>query len=172
MFRSFLHRFAALTLAAGLFTSTASAADLLLCVVDAEDAINQTAEGKAAQDQLEKMYAAKQADLEKLQKDLERQFKDYEGRRMILSDQAKQETERELMEKQQRFQAMVYQSEQDMQQTYMQLLGKMEEKLLKAAERLGQKKGCSVVLQKAAVIFAGPIVTDLTAELVSEYDGN
>ncbi len=39
-----------------------------------------------------------------------------------------------------------------------------------AAEQLGAKKGCTVLLQKAAVMFVGEGVIDLTAPLIAEYD--
>jgi outer membrane protein len=161
---------ALVTMAAVLGISTPARADLKICVVDAEKAINETAEGKAAQTRLESMYATKQAEIEKKGKDLEREFQDYEARQMILSEDARRATEASLLQKRQDFQAMVYQAEQEMQSTYMSLLSGMEEKLMTVAQSLGASKGCSVVLQKAAVVYIGSGVTDLTGDLVREYD--
>ncbi|HMV67239.1 MAG TPA: OmpH family outer membrane protein [Myxococcota bacterium] len=150
--------------------SAPARADLKICVVDAEQAINETVEGKAAQTRLESMYATKQAEIEKKGKDLEREFQDYEARQMILSEDARRTTEATLLQKRQDFQAMVYQAEQEMQSTYMSLLSGMEEKLMTVAQSLGASKGCTVVLQKAAVVYVGSGVTDLTTDLVRAYD--
>lgn len=145
-------------------------AETKICVVDAEAAMNGTAEGKAAQRRLETMYSDKQTEIDEKGKSLEKEFQDYEARKMILSDEARATEEQALWEKRQSFQAMVMQAEQEMQQTYMGLLAELEEKLLKVAEELGAQKGCSVLLQKAAVIYVGDGVTDLTDDLVKTYD--
>jgi outer membrane protein len=158
-------------LALGLLAgSNAHAADLKICVVDAQTALNETAEGKAAQTRLESMFAAKKAELDKMQTDLQKEMTDYESRKMILSDTARQTTEKGLLEKQQKFQALVMQSEQDMQQQYMTLLSGMEDKLMKTAEALGAKSGCTILFPKEATIYAGPGVVDLTAQIIKDLD--
>lgn len=164
--------FAALIAATALSASTAHAADIKLCVLDAQSALNETKEGKAAQKRLETLFASKQTELENMQKELQKQFEDYEQRKLILSDSAKQEQERTLMEKQQKLQMSAMQAEQEMQQTYMQLLSGMEEKLLSVAEALGAKKGCTLLVPKEATIYVGPGVVDLTSEVIVSLDGN
>ena len=158
------------TLLAALLFAGAAHAETKICVVDAETAINETTEGKAAQSKLEGMYSSKQAELKKLQEGFEREITDYDSRKPILSDAARQAEEERLMKKQQELQMKVMQAEQEMQQTYMELLAGMEAKLIKTAEKLGADKGCSVLLQRAAVIYMGAGVTDLTNDLVKAYD--
>lgn len=159
------------TLLAGLLLAGVAHAETKICVVDAETAINETTEGKQAQSKLEGMYSSKQTELKKLQEDFEREVTDYDSRKPILSDAARQTEEERLMKKQQELQMKVMQAEQEMQQTYMELLAGMEAKLIKAAEKLGADKGCTVLLQRAAVIYMGSGVVDLTSDLVKAYDG-
>ncbi len=119
-----IHRSAMLL---GLFlASQASAAEVKICVVDAERAINETSEGKDAQAKLETMYSSKQTELERMQKDFEQEVKDFESRIPILSESAAAEQEQVLLQKRQELQMRVVQAEQEMQQTYMALLGGME----------------------------------------------
>lgn len=164
-----MNRFLAPLLALAL-PSVAAAADVKICVIDAQTALNETSEGKAAQTHLESTFSAKKAELDKLQADLQRELTDYESRKMILSDSAREAQEKALMEKQQKFQQLVMQSEQDMQQQYQSLLAGMEEKLMKAAEALGAKSGCTVLLPKEATIYAGPAVSDLTQQIIKDLD--
>jgi Skp family chaperone for outer membrane proteins len=153
-----------------LASSTAWSADLKICVVDPEEAINQTVEGKGAQTKLETMFASREAEIEKKKKALEKEFQDYEARQAILSDEARRAAEEGLLAKREELQAFVYQAEQEMQSTYMSLLQGMEEKLMSVAQGLGAGKGCTILLNKAAVVYQGAGVTDLTADLVKAYD--
>lgn len=165
-----IRHFASLALALALSIPTASAADMKICVVSAEEALNATTEGKNAQSKLEKEHANRQAEIEGMQKTLEQEFKDYESRKLILSESARAEVEQGLMAKQQQFQQLVMQSEQGMQQLYMQLLSEMEGKLLAVAQTLGETAGCTLLLQREAVIFSGDSVVDLTAQLAEAYN--
>jgi Skp family chaperone for outer membrane proteins len=157
-------------LATLLYAGSASAADIKICMVDADEAINQTQEGKSVQASLEGMYAAKQTELEKAQKAFEAEVRDYESRRAILSEAARAEQEQSLMEKQQELQMKVLQAEQEMQQELQRNLMGMEEKLTKVAETLGAEKGCTMLLLKGAMVYASPDVVDLTSDLVKAYD--
>ena len=147
-------------------------ADAKLCVIDSNDAINETDEGRSAQSKLETMYASKQAEIERQQAALEKEFADYEARKMILSEAARAEQEKALMAKQEAFQRMVAQSEQEMQSTYNDLLQGMSEKLLRLAPVVGVRKGCSIILDKSAAVYVGPDVLDLTRDVIAELDRN
>lgn len=165
-----IRRFLPALVASMALSTGAMAADIKLCVIDAQGALNGTNDGKAAQANLESKFAAKQAEIEKIQKGLEKEFQDYEQRKMILSDSARGEQERGLLEKRQQFQAMVMQAEQEMQQTYAELLSSMEEKLMKAASALGAKSGCTVLMPKEATVYVAPTVTDLTQQLILDLN--
>jgi Skp family chaperone for outer membrane proteins len=159
-----------LVLALGLFASTSAFAEPKLCVADAESAINDTEEGKAAQKKLEGMYATKQADLERRQKALEAEFADYQSRALILSDDARAAAEQALMQKQDELQRAAMQAESDMQNTYAGLLDTLEGKLMAVASSVAASKGCGILMNKAAVLYVGSGVTDITSDIIREYD--
>ena len=146
------------------------AADIKICVVDAEGAINATEEGKAAQAQLKAAYAEKEAEIEKMHNSLQRELEDYQQRRMILSDEMRAQEEQQLAVKNQEYQMALGQAEAEMQQTYMGLLEGLQGKLLEVASTLGARSGCTLLLQKGAAIYVDSSVVDLTDALVKEYD--
>lgn len=156
--------------AASLLSAGVAHAESTICRVDAEQALNETAEGKAAQKRLEGMYAAKQEELAKMQGDLEKAIQSFESSKMILSDDARRAKEQELVEKQRELQAKVVGAEQEMQQTYGNLLGGMEAKLYGVAETVGKAQGCTVVMQKAAVLWSGPAAKDVTSAIIAALD--
>lgn len=167
MFRTFP---VALLTAVSLGVALPQTAHATICVVDAEEALNNTTEGKAAQKRLEAMYSAKQDELEKMQADLLKALESFESSKMILSDAARATKEEELRKQQLGLQQKVMGAEQEMQETYQQLLGGMEEKMLKAAEAVGAKRTCTVVLQKAAVLYAGKDAVDITKDIIAALD--
>jgi Skp family chaperone for outer membrane proteins len=158
------------TLSLLLFTATASAADVKICVIDAEAAITNTKEGKAALQGLQTAAAAKEAELTKMQEQYQLELQDYEQRKLILSQDARAQEEAGLMDKGRQLEAFYGQAQMEMQQASMDVLGGLQEKLLQVASTLGARKGCTVLLQQAAAIYVDSSVENLTQTLVTDYD--
>jgi Skp family chaperone for outer membrane proteins len=148
----------------------AAHAEVKLCVIDAQTALNETAEGKSARSKLESTFSAKQAQLQQMGKDLEKQFADYEARKMILSESARKDQETLLLTKQQELQGKMMEAEQEMQEMYANLLSGMEEKLFRSAAAIAATKACTVLLPKEATIYVQPGVADLTQDVIKDLD--
>ncbi|MCB9686978.1 MAG: OmpH family outer membrane protein [Alphaproteobacteria bacterium] len=141
-----------------------------ICVVDFQTAVTETQEGKAAQTRIDTMYATRKGELERMQADLEKAIKDYQGRAMILSADAKAQEEQKLGLQQQTFERTYMQYQQEMQQTYGALLGDLDEKMRTIAKDVGASQGCSVVLDSAVIVYASNEVGDVTDVLVQRYN--
>ena len=141
-----------------------------LCFVDFQKAVTDTQEGQSAQKKIDQMYSTRKGELERMQAELEKAIQDYQGRALILSNEAKAAEEQKLGLQEQTFQRTYMQYQQEMQQTYAGLLGDLDEKMKATATAVGKEQGCSIVLDKAVVVFAGTDVADVTATLVSKYN--
>ena len=141
-----------------------------VAVVDFQRAVQETTEGKAAQSKLDTMYSTRKAEIDKLRADFEQQLKDYQARQMILSDDAKAQTERDLAAKQQRFEGLYSQYQQEMQQTYMSLLSDLDEKMRALTEKIAKEKTYDLVVDRAAVVYAGGETIDMTDDLIKRYN--
>ncbi len=141
-----------------------------ICVVDFQQAVTDTQEGKSAQTRIDSMYATRKGELERMQADLEKAIKDYQGRAMILSPEARQQEEQKLGLQQQTFERTYMQYQQEMQQTYGTLLGDLDEKMRTIASTVGQEQTCAVVLDAAVVVVHGTEVADITRPLVDKYN--
>lgn len=139
-------------------------------VVDFERAVNETDEGKAAQERLDTMYATRKTEIERMRDELMKEMEDYEARAMILSDDARAETERRLVEKQQTFEGTYMKYQTEMQQTYMALLQDMDTKMRAMTEKIAAAEGYDLVLDKAAVVYFGGETVDLTDTLITKYN--
>ena len=141
-----------------------------IAVVDFQRAVNETNEGKAAQKKLDTMYASKKSEIEALQVQLETAVKDYQARQMILSEEARQTTERELMQRQQQFEMTYQQYQSEMQQNYYGMLQDLDTKMRALTEIIAKEKAYDVVLDKGAVVYVGSGAVDLTNVLIQRYN--
>lgn len=141
-----------------------------LCVVDFQSAITQTNEGKSAQRKLDGMTASRKAELERKQGSFEAAVKDYEKRAPTLSETARRQEEQKLMAQQAQLNQSIASAEAEMQQTYLGLLGDLDKKLREIMAGVGSSSGCTVVLDRAAVVYSASSVRDVTSTLVSAYN--
>lgn len=151
-------------------SSAALAQDCDVAIVDFERAVTETQEGQAAQQRLDTMYSSKKAEIDQMRADLESDLADYQSRALILSEEARADTEQALMEKQQRFESTYMQYQQEMQQTYFTLLQDLDSKMRAMTGEIAKERGCTVVVDRAVVVYAGPKATDLTNILIQRYD--
>ena len=162
MFRTFFF-FLALMLAMPSWATT-------LAIVDFERAVNETTEGKAAQARLDTMLSSRRGELERLQRDYQKMVEDYQARALILSESARADAEREVLRKQQELATKSMQYEQEIQQTYLTLLSDLDEKMRTLTTEIAAEKGYDVVLNKAATVYAGPKLIDMTDDLIKRYN--
>lgn len=143
---------------------------ITVAIVDFERAVNETTEGKAAQSRLDTMYSSRKAEIDTMRSDFEKLADDFQARALILSDAARADAEKELIRKQQAFEMKYMQYQQEMQQTYLTLLSDLDEKMRALTERIAKEKGYDLVVDKAASVYAGGQVIDMTPDLISRYN--
>ncbi len=139
-------------------------------VVDFQRAVMETTEGKAAQERLDSMYSTRKAEIDKLRKQLEKELEDYQSKALILSEDSREATEKDLMAKQQKFETLYGQYQTEMQQTYYTLLSDLDEKMRLLTEKIAKEKAYDVVLDRAAVVYTGGETVDMTDELIKRYN--
>ncbi|MEN0068429.1 MAG: OmpH family outer membrane protein [Myxococcota bacterium] len=155
---------------AALLLASAPAFAAKLCVVDFQTAVAETTEGKAAQKRLDGMYASKRGELERMQTELQKGINDLQSRRAILSADALAKEEQALGMKQAQFEQTYLQYQEEFQRTYMSMLGDLDSKMRAIAGETAKSSGCSIVLDKAAVVFQASDVTDISSALVARYN--
>lgn len=141
-----------------------------IAVVDFERAVNETEEGKAAQERLDTMYSTRKTEIERLRTELEKELEDYQARSMILSEEARAETERRLLEKQGAFEETYMRYQSEMQSTYYTLLADLDEKMRKLTKTIAAEQGYDLVIDKAAVVYSGGETLDMTDLLIKRYN--
>jgi len=141
-----------------------------LCTVDFQKAVTETNEGKSAQTKIDGLFKSRQDELLKMQTQFEQKVNDFQKRAAMLAADARAAEEQQLMAQQAQLQQTAMQYEQEMQQTYMSMLGDLDQKMRTVAADVGKSKSCSVVLDKAMVVYAASDVVDVTLDLVARYN--
>lgn len=154
----------------GLLVSSTPAFASGIAVVDFQRAVTETDEGKSAQQRLDAMYSSRKTEIEKMQSDLEAELQDFQARAMILSEEARAEAEQGLMVKQQQFQSLYVQYQQEMQQNYYTLLQDLDTKMRALTETIAREKGYDLVVDRAAIVYVGGSTVDMTDELIVRYN--
>lgn len=161
-----------LVLAALLFsTAGAQASTAKIAVVDLRKALNVCAEGKAAKGEittrmkeLETQVAQRQADLKKLQEELEKQA-------VLLSAEARANKERDFQQKLKDLQRFGKDSQEELQQKDAEASNRIVEKLVGLVREIGKQEKFDLVLEQngGGVIYSGESV-DLTERVIKEFD--
>ena len=153
-----------------LLAAASSASASTLCKVDFQKAVTETNEGKTAQTKIDTMFKARQDEVARMQTEFETAVGDFQKRAMMLAADARASEEQKLMLQQRNLQQTAMQYEQEMQQTYMGMLGDLDVKMRTVAGDVGKGAGCSMVIDSAVVVYAAADVKDITTDLVSRYN--
>jgi outer membrane protein len=161
--------FTALVLCFGL--SSVASADIKVGVVDFTRAIEETADGQAAQGRLDAMFQGKRAELEQLESGLRSLTEEYQSRAAMLSDAARADYEQRLGEAQMVYQQTYQRNDAEMQEAYMQVMEQLFAGLKVVAQSIGAEEGYTIILESAqgAVLYTAPTVdiTDLVIQRVN-----
>ena len=152
-------------------TTSAFAGDFKLGTVDYSRAIQEIDEGKAAQARLDAMYAGEKAKLEQLEVELTALQEEYESKKAILSDPAREDYEIRLQNKWMEYQQAYGQADLEMQTAYFSAMETLMTGLKSTTETLGTEGGYDLVLETSTgVVLYSTAGVDLTDKVIERYN--
>jgi len=144
-----------------------------VAVVDFERAVVESVEGKKASDKFNVTLKAKQADVEKRQKDLEDNQKKLANGTITLSATAKADLQRDIDRKTTELQRLNDDTQKELQALRDELLRPIAERATAALNAMAAAEGYTLVIDisnpENNVIWANP-KNDITAELIKRID--
>jgi outer membrane protein len=160
----------ALVAAASLVAPRAArAADTKLAYVDLQRAVAETEEGKAARAKLETARDAKQKEIDKDQEAVRKERETFEKQAATMTEPARnqkgQELQKKIVELQQRFEK----GRAELAQQEREMFGPILEKMQATIATIAQREGFTVVMEKAALLYAPPSL-DVTNEAIRLYN--
>ena len=153
-----------------LWCGQAVAADVAkIGILNLQRVLEASDPGKAARDQIEKEkdkmlqeLKEKGAEIEALQKQLERES-------MVMSQEKREEKEREYRIKQNDFRAISKKNNEEMQWLQKELLDKIVKDVFELAEDIGKKEGYLLIIRSDTVIYA-PGSIDITDPFIKQLN--
>jgi outer membrane protein len=131
-------------------------------VIDMKYILDKMPEYKQAQKQLDDIAAGWQKEIENLQHDLDKMYKDYDAEQVMLSDDLKKKREDQLYLKEKALKDLQRQHfgfEGDLFKKRQELVKPIQDKVYNAVQKLAVDRGYDFILDKSegiTVIFADP----------------
>ena len=146
-----------------------------VAVIDFNRAVTENAEGKKAGEQFMAEIGKKQADFEKIQKEIETIQNDLRTKSAALSDTAKAEMTKQIDDKQVTLTRMNEDAQREVPQLQQQLLGPVAERTQRIIKAYSDEAGLAVVFdissQNSAIIQWSE-VADITTEVIRRIDAD
>ena len=142
--------------------SQGSVNEKLYEVIDTKYILDKMPDYKAAQKQVDDFAALWQKEIDLLQKDLDKMFRDFESEQVMLTDELKKKREDQLFIKEKNIRDMQRQRfgfEGDLFKKRQELIQPIQNKVYNAVQRLAVQRGYDFILDKSegiTVIFADP----------------
>jgi Skp family chaperone for outer membrane proteins len=150
---------------------SATASSPKIGIINIQQAIASTAEGKQALGEIDKKYAPKRADLQRLQQQITDLQDQLQRQGATLSDEERVRISRDLDDKQRGFKRSQEDAQSDFQQDNQDAVNRIGQKMVKVINDYAQKNGLILVIDDAQVpIYYAAQGTDITEPIVKLYD--
>lgn len=151
--------------------SEAPAAEGKVAVINIQEAILSTAEGKKAMQDLQNKYLPRQKEIQRRQQEVEQLRSQLEKQMTTLSDEEQRQMSHQLTEKQTILQRMTQDAQSDFQYDRDNMVRTIGQKMVKVIDQYAAKNGYSLVIDSAQVpvYYAGKGV-NITPEIVKLYN--
>lgn len=162
-----------LILMATMLAASLAHAEFKIGYVDVHTAVEQSAIGKKAKEEMKKEGEKKQKELDKKKADLDKMNEDIEKKKSVLSEEALQKRSQELQGEVQKFRENVQKAQVELQKKENELLEPIVKKVKSVIEKIAKDKGFNMVIrsnQNDQIVLYADSATDLTDETVKALD--
>ena len=121
---------------------------LRIGIVDLDQAVGATAEGKAAREELERKKREAELELQPMIERYQQLTDEYQKKRVVLSPDKLREMELDITELQSRLELKQQEVQQRLRVDFERLVGPMREKLVKVVDDIGREEGYSLILMR------------------------
>ncbi|MGE5570492.1 MAG: OmpH family outer membrane protein [Rhodospirillales bacterium] len=155
--------------AGAVIFSGIAAAQAKIAVINLQQAVLQTAEIKKASADLEAKYKPKQAEMEKLEKEIAEIQQKLQAGQGKLTPQAQQDLTIEGQRKQRDLQRLQQDLQDELNYERNEILQKSGQQMADIVKKLAEERQVDVVVDFSSTLYFKPGL-DLTAEAVAAYD--
>jgi outer membrane protein len=161
------HMVVILFICLGLTVAPAMAEAQKIAYVDLQKALNMSAAGKEAKEQIKAQVEAYDVEVKQRQEELKKLKEDLEKQAMLLSEDARSAKERDYQQKVKEYQRFTKDIQETLRQMDTDLTRKILEQLLEVAQNLGKSEGYTMILEKteSSIVYADESI-DITDKVI------
>jgi outer membrane protein len=169
--RAATFRFFLLALGFAVWSAAAQAQDLKIAIVDLDQAINATDQGKKARDELQRKQKEAESQLKPLYEKGKALAEEIQSKRFVLSEDALRQKQLDLAEIQSDLRAKGAELEGQFKVDYERLVGPLRQKLLDIVSEVGKEQGFTLVLERGTpgLIYSRETL-DITDQVVERFN--
>jgi Skp family chaperone for outer membrane proteins len=165
-----------LALAAALtafVVNTAFAQTAKIGVINSQDVLEKSVEGKKVISRLQERDRKNQADIAKMDEDIRQIETRLSTQRLTLSEEAALQLNSDLDKKRKERARYAEDAVRDIQELQFRLYSKLQSELLPIIEQLGKERGFDIILDlaKSGAVYFNP-AADITPEVIKRYDAS
>jgi len=162
-----------LFLAAGLvaFCAAASAEELKIAVVDLDQAINATDQGKKAREELSRKQREAESQLKPMIDKGKALSDELQSKRFVLSEEALYQKQLDLIELENQVKTKQAELQGQFKVDYERLVGPLRSKLLEIVQDIGKTGGYSLILERGAngLVYSKEAL-DITDQVIQKFN--
>lgn len=139
-----------------LLVSASAPAQVKIGHISSEAIMKQLPDAQDAQKQLDALVAQWQADLNKMQQDWKQKFDDYDRKKLIMTDQRRADTERELREADQKisdYRNQKFGQNGELFAKQDEFMKPIQDRIFKAIQDIAQEEGYDYIFDKSGEIL-------------------
>lgn len=138
--------------------------------VDMQKAVQATAAGKKAKQELESEFEKRKKELQKREADLKKMGEDLEKRKAVMSEEALQKRQVEFQEEMMKYRDQVGKSQLEIQKKDRDLTQPILDKMRRVIEKVAKDKGFDMVLENSAMVLYAQKSNDLTEDVIKAFE--
>ena len=156
-------------LLSGVATASAAAKDFKVAVVDFQNVIDTTKEGKKAKDSINKEASDRQDLIKTKQDEIKKKEEEFSKKQLVLTQTVREEKQKELQNLYMELQKMVMESEKTFKQKFASTSQDIVKKIQGVVTKLAVDKGYDLVLEKSQVPYYQSSF-EITQDVIKLYD--
>lgn len=145
--------------------------DLKIGIVDLDQAVGATKEGKSAREELEKKKREAELELQPMIERYQQLTDEYQKKRVVLSPEKIREMELDITELQSRLELKQSEVQSRLRVDFERLVGPLREKLARVVDEVGREDGYSLILMRntPGVMYAKESM-DITDLIIKKFN--
>ena len=138
-------------------------------VVDGQRVLETSTAGQAARAQIKESYQRMEEDMKKRGAEFEELKKQFERNAMVMSQEKREDSQREMQIKQMDLQQLGKKYSGDLKEQEQKLTERIQKDVLELVAEIGKEEGYLLIVSKPAVLY-NPTAIDLTDKLIQKYN--